>query len=66
MDLKKCDYCKKVEELGMTGAWGKVVFKDPERVVDGRHNEIYFDVCPSCLKELYWDMYKGRKTDECQ
>lgn len=66
MDLKKCDYCKKVEELGMTGLWGRIVFKDPQKVIDSKYNEISFDVCPSCLKDLYWHMYNGNKTEECK
>lgn len=62
MDLKQCDYCKKVENTDMAGCWGKIIFKDYQRIIDGQSDEILFDVCPDCLKKIYWHMYSGAQT----
>lgn len=61
MDLKRCDYCYKIETYAVTGSWGRITFHDPHKIIDKEHNELSFDVCPECMKNLFDHVSNGKE-----
>ena len=64
MELLQCDNCKRIKKYSDKAAWGRIVFKDPQRTLGTAFDEITFDVCPSCMNYFYAEISKCEEQHE--